>query len=341
MASWLPDWPDWAWMLLASIISKLLFTLFFLWKDCDMLLWFYRWFGKSPKRALKDKVVWITGASSGIGAAVALELAKAGSKLVLSARRKSMLEAVKRRCLLSTEGRLTDGDILVLPMDVEELSCHEKKLQEILEHFGKLDVLVNNAGRSHVSWLLETELEVTRKTFEVNFFATVNLTKLVASKWLENDQEGHLVVTSCTSGITPMALSSSYSASKYALHGFFESLRLELFKQKIRVTIICPGPVADTELNDTNLAAKDGEKRLVRTLYRPMRLKRCAKLYAIAMANRTCESWIARQPALSAAYFALNLPTVFRVTAPRRATKERLFKHISTSTSVCDSVSAC
>lgn len=211
-----------------ALISWLVLSIGWLFLDCDLTLFFCTIFGKRP-RVLKTKVIWITGASYGIGASLALELAKqAGSKLILSARRENLLEDVKLRCL-QVNANLNTSDVLVLPMDMLDGSNFKIKFRQVLKTFGKLDILVHNAGVTHLSKVQETTAEKDREIFEVNVLSVMNLSKIVLNFWLANNLPGHFVVNSSAAGILPTPPSSSYSASKHALHGFFETLKLELF----------------------------------------------------------------------------------------------------------------
>lgn len=183
------------------------------------------------------KVVWITGASSGIGEALAREFWSAGAELVLSARRREELERV-REALPQVPGRRC----LILPMDVTDTDAVSGWVEKVSAEFGRVDVLVNNAGISQRSWTSETPLEVDRRIMEVNFFGTVALTKGVLPMMLAQ-RSGLIIVISSVAGKFGFYLRSAYSASKHALHGFFESLRMEVYKQGVSVMLVCPGRV--------------------------------------------------------------------------------------------------
>lgn len=186
--------------------------------------------------SFKNRVVWITGSSSGIGEELAYAFAKSGAKLVLSSRREDELNRVKKNCDLS------DENILVLPLDLSELKNIDPITQKVLEKFGGIDVLVNNGGISQRSYVKDTPINIDRKIMETNFFGTVAITKSVLPYMLKKNS-GHIVVISSISGKFGFYLRSAYSASKHALHGFFESLRMEIFKDGIKVLIVCPGKI--------------------------------------------------------------------------------------------------
>ena len=182
------------------------------------------------------KVVWITGASSGIGEALAKAFAKEKAKLVLSARRADELERVKKEC------GLNDADCLVLPLDLSDTREIDKKTQAVIAKFSRIDVLVNNGGISQRSLARETPLEIDRKIMEVNFFGQVALTKSVLPFMLKQKQ-GQIVVISSIAGKFGFWFRTAYSASKHALHGFFEAFRLENEEAGIKVLLAVPGKI--------------------------------------------------------------------------------------------------
>lgn len=184
----------------------------------------------------KNSVVWITGASSGIGEALAYQFIKEGSKVVLSARRQEELERVKKNC------NTTPEKILILPFDLTDTKMAEKMTSTILAHFGKIDILINNGGISQRSFAKDTPLEIDRKIMEVNYFGSIAVTKSVLPHMIEQNS-GKIIVISSISGKFGFYLRSAYAASKHALHGFFESLRLEVFKNNISVLLVCPGKI--------------------------------------------------------------------------------------------------
>lgn len=198
----------------------------------------------------KDKVVWITGASSGIGEALVKAFAAAGARIVLSARRTEELERVKKAAGLS------DDRAFILPLDLGNLPDAQPFAEQVMNRFGRIDVLVNNGGISQRAYAEETDLATDRKIMEVNFFATITLTKAVLPIMLKQ-QDGHLVIMSSISGKFGFYLRTAYSASKHALHGYFDSLRLETEKKGIRVLIVCPGKI-QTNISLHALTGKGG-----------------------------------------------------------------------------------
>jgi dehydrogenase/reductase SDR family protein 7B len=199
----------------------------------------------------KDKVVWITGASSGIGEALAKKFAASGAKLVLSARRINELERVKKSLELPEER------VLILPLDLSDTTTINTLTQQVLHKFGCIDVLVNNGGISQRALTKDAPLEIDRKIMEVNFFGTVAITKSVLPYFLKQ-QSGQIIVISSISGKFGFYFRSAYSASKHALHGFFESLRMEVDKDNIKVLLVCPGKIR-TNIS-VNAVTASGEK---------------------------------------------------------------------------------
>jgi dehydrogenase/reductase SDR family member 7B len=185
---------------------------------------------------LTDKTVWITGASSGIGEQMAYECARRGARLILSARSEELLRKVGKACV-SAES------VTLIPFDLaSEQSIHEAA-QRVLEQFESVDLLINNGGISQRSEALKTPLSVDRRLMEVNYFGPVLLTKLIVPRMIQK-KSGQIIVISSLSGKWGFYLRSGYSASKHALHGFFESLRLETESDGIVVTIVTPGYIA-------------------------------------------------------------------------------------------------
>jgi dehydrogenase/reductase SDR family protein 7B len=181
------------------------------------------------------KVVWITGASSGIGEALAHELARRGATLVLSARREPLLERVRGQCERASEH-------MIVPLDLTQTASMPAAAAKVLEHFGRIDILINNGGISQRSTVSETSLDVDRQIMEVNYLGTVAMTKAVLPSMLVRGR-GQIVVISSLMGRMHTPLRSAYAASKHALHGFFGCLRAEVHDRGVHVCVICPGYV--------------------------------------------------------------------------------------------------
>lgn len=188
---------------------------------------------------IQNKVVWITGASSGIGEALACAMAKGGAKLILSARREAELERVKQRCVAESGAQVEN--IVVAPLDLAAGSATlEEKAAEAARAFGGVDIVVHNGGVSQRSLAKDTSSDVVRRVMEIDFFGAVALTGALLPAMLSR-REGHIVVVSSLVGKFGTPLRSAYSAAKHALHGYFDSLRAEVWRENIRVTMICPG----------------------------------------------------------------------------------------------------
>ena len=182
----------------------------------------------------QNKVVWITGASSGIGEAITLAFAKEGAKLVLTARRQEELQRVKQLT------GLPDSSVLILPMDVTDFDKAQPAAELIINTFGRIDMMVHNAGVSQRSYIVDTDFDVYRKLMDVDFYSTVAITKAVLP-YMIKQQGGHFIVISSVAGKIGTIMRSGYNAAKHALHGFYDSLRAEGYKDNIRVTTVCPG----------------------------------------------------------------------------------------------------
>lgn len=183
--------------------------------------------------SLADKIVWITGASSGIGEAAAAEYARCGARLVLSARREAELHRVREQLVNAEEH-------LVLPLDLADESAMVRAVETVMARFGRVDQMVHNGGLSQRALARDTSLEVDHRLMAVNFFGTVALTKALLPVF-RNQGSGRFVVVTSLVGEMPTPRRSAYSASKHALHGFFESLRAEEYDDGIRVTLVLPG----------------------------------------------------------------------------------------------------
>jgi len=181
------------------------------------------------------QVVWITGASSGIGEALARGLAREGARLVLSSRRSVELERVRLSCARPVEH-------VVLPLDLARSETFPGRVAQVLERHGRIDLLVNNGGVSQRARALDTLPEVERAMMEVDYFGPVALTKAVLPS-MQRLRAGHVVVVSSVMGYIGTPGRSTYAAAKHALHGYFDSLRAELWRDGIKVTLVCPGYV--------------------------------------------------------------------------------------------------
>jgi short-subunit dehydrogenase len=232
-----------------------------------------------------NKVIWITGASSGIGEALANAFALEGAKLVLSSRRKEELERVK------TALKLTEEQVLILPIDLADTRKANEYTQQVISKFGRIDILINNGGISQRALTKDTPLDIDRKIMEVNFFGTVALTKSVLPIMLKQ-KSGHIIAMSSIAGKFGFYFRSAYSASKHALHGFFESLRMEIYKDNIQVMIVCPGKIK-TNIS-INAVTGDGgtHNKMDESQANGVSAEECAKQILKGIKNNTEELFI-------------------------------------------------
>ncbi|MBR9814681.1 SDR family oxidoreductase [bacterium] len=179
------------------------------------------------------KAVWITGASAGIGEALAIAFADAGCRLLLSARRADALARVAERCAAAP-------DVQVLPLDVTDPAAVDAALAKAESLIGPIDVLVNNAGVTQRSSAAKTDMAVYRSLMEVNYFGAVALTRAVLPGMLERGQ-GQIVAMSSVAGKVGAPLRTGYCGAKHALVGYCDALRAEVHDRGVRVLVVCPG----------------------------------------------------------------------------------------------------
>ena len=184
----------------------------------------------------KDKIVWITGASSGIGEALAYAFNEQQARLILSSHEEEVLYKVKNNCSYKPE------EILVLPFDLREHDQMKKKAELVLKNYEKIDILFNVGGISQRSLAVDTELTVDKRIMDINYFGTIALTKAVLPSMIKQNS-GHIATISSVTGKIGVPLRSAYAASKHALFGFFDTLRAEVYKNNINITLFCPGYV--------------------------------------------------------------------------------------------------
>lgn len=235
--------------------------------------------------SFSNQIIWITGASSGIGKALAIELSNQNAKLILSSRKKEDLALVKQQCR-------HPEFVKIITLDLEEYSNLQTIADKAIAAFGKIDVLVNNGGVSQRSLLKNTAVAVDKRIMDINYLGTVALTKAILPHFIKN-KKGHFVVTTSIVGKIGTPLRSSYAASKHALHGFFDSLRAEHFQDCIAVTLVCPGFV-NTNVSKNALTG-DGtpQQKLDVATENGIQPERFAKLMARAMKKKKEEVYIA------------------------------------------------
>jgi NAD(P)-dependent dehydrogenase (short-subunit alcohol dehydrogenase family) len=198
----------------------------------------------------KEKVVVITGAAGGIGQALSRRFGHAGARVGLTDLDSGRVGPLADE--LASEGI----DCLGLPLDITDEGACCDAMASLVKHYGKIDVLINNAGITHRSAFSETETGVFRRVMDVNYFGSINCTKAALDQLILN--RGLIIVTSSVAGFAPLLGRTGYAGSKHALHGLFDSLRTELRKFGVAVTIVCPG-FTDTEIEKHAL---DGDGQL-------------------------------------------------------------------------------
>lgn len=256
-------------------MELLTFILYYTWGDrgvakllllCGLLLFCYRkykaWKISRRYKAVEGKVILLTGASSGLGEACARVFHAAGARLILCSRNTQQLDRIQFQ--LTNEVQSSDKVIRfppkVIQLDLEDGKSIPSKAQQAQDVYGHIDVLINNAGISSRGNAIETDIKVDRRIMEVNFFGPVMLTKSLLPHMIER-KNGHIVVISSVQGKLGLPLRTSYSASKHALQGYFDSLRVELLGHNIQLTVISPGYI-NTKLSANALTA-DGSKHQV------------------------------------------------------------------------------
>jgi short-subunit dehydrogenase len=184
-------------------------------------------------KSISDQIIWITGASSGIGEALAYELNNSGNTLILSARNTTRLEEVRAKC------RFPDT-VYIEPLDLADHDHMPQHVSNVLNMCGKVNILINNAGLSQRSLIIDTQMSVYKKLIDINYLGTVALTKALLPHFIENNG-GHFVSVTSLMGRFGSPLRSGYCGAKHGLHGFFDVLRMEHQSDHIDVSLVCPG----------------------------------------------------------------------------------------------------
>jgi dehydrogenase/reductase SDR family protein 7B len=238
------------------------------------------------------KVVWITGASSGIGEALVFLLAKQGARIVLSSRNEKTLQELVKKANIPPE------DYLILPFDLADTSLAESYVQQIMHKFNRIDFLINNGGTSQRGEAIATNESIERKLFEINYFAQVALAKAVLPVMIKQ-QSGHISVVSSIAGKFGFKLRSTYSAAKHALHGYFESLRLEVEASNINILLVCPGKIQTNISNNAILADGSKHAKMDASHIDAMTAEQCAQKILLAIESNKHEVLIGRKEILT------------------------------------------
>ncbi|MCL9685059.1 SDR family oxidoreductase [Legionella maioricensis] len=258
---------------------------------------------------LENKTVWITGASSGIGEALAYEMAKTGAKVILSSRRETELDRVRSACLFPEKH-------VVFALDLELYQELEGKADEVWSQHGPIDFLINCAGLSQRYRVADSSFELDKKIMDINFLGTIALTRPLLKKMLHRNS-GQIAVISSMLGLYGMQTRSAYSASKHALKGYFESLRNEVFKTEIGITLIYPGYI-NTHITHNALVA-DGTHfgRIDEVHATGISATKCAQKIVQALKKKKEVVVIAGFKERFGAFMARFFPALFRYLSPR------------------------
>ncbi len=233
---------------------------------------------------MSEKVVWITGASSGIGEALAYELNKNGTKLILSARRENELQRVKSNCSFPEK-------IAILPLDLSHFDTLPEKAETAISKYGKIDVLINNGGISQRSLITETNFEVYKKMIDINYLGTIQLTKSLLPYFAQQKQ-GHFVTITSLMGKFGSPYRSGYCGAKHALHGFFDVLRMEHEKDNIDVTLICPGFIQTNVAKNALTGDGSAQQKQDEATANGITAQECAQKIVRAMEQKKFEVYI-------------------------------------------------
>ncbi len=255
--------------------------------------------------SLSNKVIWVTGASSGIGKALAIALSTKNVKLVLSSRNIESLESVKNLCK-------EPKNVHIIPLDLEDYNSLKEKANLAINAFGHVDILVNNGGVSQRSLAHETQIAVDKRIMDINYIGTVALTKAILPHFIAN-KKGHFVVTTSIVGKIGTPLRSSYAASKHALHGFFDSLRAENHKNNIVVSLICPGFINTNVSKNALTGNGTALGKMDVATGKGMSAERCATLIIKAIEKQKAEVYIAGAKEKMGVYVKRFFPKLFAV----------------------------
>jgi dehydrogenase/reductase SDR family member 7B len=257
----------------------------------------------------KGKTIWITGAASGIGKALALEFASRGATIILSDRDLKNLDDVTVSC------KSAGGVPVAAPFDLEKPEEIKSAVAKVLQEYPKIDMLFSNGGISQRSYAVDTPVEIDRKIMEVNFFGALVLTKELLPSLISGGG-GKIAITSSAVGKFGFPLRTAYSASKHALQGYFEALRAELHDKNVKVTIVSPGRVY-TNIS-VNAIDQKGNKygRMDDGQAGGIPADKCARKIIRAVEKNRNELWVGG-PVILMIYIRLYLPFLFYRLAPR------------------------
>lgn len=312
--------------------------------DANPSLYLYDRFFVNEQRLqsfFEGKTIWITGASSGIGREIALRASRYGVKnLILTGRSPERLQIVADSCskqnneLCTSESESSTSTISVLPLDMTAPQEEFHKALTILEKIlgdDNLDCVVLNAGRGQLKPADMTSSTTTSEIFQINALAPIALSQQLLERGILKKNRGRqqLVVTSSVGALVGLPLSSSYAASKHALHGYFNTLRSE--NTWLDINLICPGTIdtsfhssyvggSDHRGNSSKKPSSDNKKQVPKSKKLKMSIDRCARLYISSLILGNGEHWIAEQPMLAGLYINRHFPGFFQMLLAKAGT---------------------
>jgi dehydrogenase/reductase SDR family protein 7B len=250
-----------------------------------------------------NKVVWITGASSGIGEALAYGFNNHNARIIISSRNIKDLEKVKSNCNKS------DPNIKLLPFDLDDLDSIKESSNAALSFYGRIDYMVHNAGAALRDLAVDTVIEMDEKIMRINYFGPIQISKMILPSMIAN-RSGHFVVISSLSGKYGVPKLSAYAASKHALHGFFDSLRSEVHEYNIKITMIVPGIIKTNILK--NAFKGDGSRydNSMKAKEQWMSSDTCARIILKKVAGNKEEAVVGKSEIYSV-YFRRFFPALY------------------------------
>jgi short-subunit dehydrogenase len=259
-----------------------------------------------------NKVIWITGASSGIGKALAEAYCKMGFRIIITARREQELLELKNNCT-------HPENVVVLTHDLADYTSAKKKVERAVAAFGSIDVMIHNAGISQRSLAIDTDIEVDKKLMDVNYIGTIALTKALLP-YFKKQGSGHFAVITSLVGKFGSPYRSGYAASKHALHGYFDSLRAEHEKDNLKVTLICPGYVITNVSINALTGDGSAQKTMDEATANGITAEYAAAKIVKAIDSKKLEIYIGKKE-IFAVYLKRFLPNLFaRILAKAKVT---------------------
>ncbi len=249
-----------------------------------------------------DKVIWITGASSGIGKALAEAYCKLGYRVITTARREQELLAIKNNCANAE-------NVVVLSHDLADYHSAKEVVAKAIATFGRIDIMIHNAGISQRSLAIDTDIEVDKKLMDVNYIGTIALAKVLLPYFVKQGS-GHFAVVTSLVGKFGSPYRSGYSASKHALHGYFDSLRAEHAKDNLNVTLICPGYVITNVSINALTADGSSQKTMDNATANGITAEHAASAIIKAINKKKLEVYIGKKE-IYAVYLKRFLPDLF------------------------------